>query len=262
MAYIHRARNPSIYAALGARGGAGWGWRLDRSHPLAFGLNGLWLGSGIVDAISPTTLTVGFRNLVTSERLSSNVAAISGEIGPLGPVLNVTGATGQVSTHSSDTSDFGAQKEITLAVVGALLSSTNVGVCALRESGTVRNSLGFTASGSLLPRYAVNYGSLRNVNALDPAWGSLGEVHSLVGVTRAVDDHELFVDGVSVRTGTANAGTGAVSRNQIIIGQTGGNNGRSFDFVQVACWERPLTSDEVAWWNAEPFAMLLPGGLE
>lgn len=260
MAYIHRARNPSIYMALGARGGPGWGWRFDQTHMLAFGLVGLWMGGGIIDDLSAGGFTVGVRNLVSGARLMHNTTANPGAgIGPLGPHFETVGTAGMLNSLIED---FGDGREFTIAVLGRPIALTGgTGICAARHSGGVRNALLFTGSNTT-PRYSANYGTNVTVTAAGDAWSHADEIHSILGVSRAADDHELFVDGVSVASSTSSAGTTVVGRNQQIIGQTAGGNGRNFQFTQVAYWNRALTSDEIAWWSAEPFAMLLPGSLE
>lgn len=231
-----------------------YGWRhpltapgprvvLDRSHPMAAGLWGLWLfGRGV---------GYGAGEILTGQPGPLN-GSVNYAVGPAGPCLQSAGNGGVFQQNLTANSSVA----FTIAMLAAYGSNGALG--ALRASGTVRNA--FThLSGA--PQYTVNYGTTVTLSGTSSAPGDMGMPFVWIGTTRSATDHQLFINGISEATSTTNCGATSPGRNQLLMGQTGGGNGGSGQTMYSwFAWERAFSAEEARAFADDPYGLLIPEG--
>lgn len=243
----------------GRRGGVPPLWSevsIDRAHPLAAGLVGFWLlarGSG------GSGQNPWGRNLLTGVAAPLNGNGNTGLIvSAAGRAMRLGGVNGGLYANGLET--YGASGLIPFTIASrqsAPAIGANNGFWSVRTAGTQRNGFGIGAGAAYT--YNVNYGTARAVTAAEAMVADTPR--TLIGTTRAANDHELFIDGESAATGSLSPGTSPGQRNQVIIAQRGGGDGLgNVDFVFCAAWERGFSAEEAALFSADPYAFLVPEG--
>lgn len=242
-----RARFPDLWTPRGVYQSP---FQIDDANPLSRELVGYWRGGFLAPA-------GGLTNLVSGVRAAPNSTQAAPGVGADGVFYETIGNGG---IFANGNENLGNGVAFTLAARLTVTSLTGgAGLVAVRNVGTLRNALLFTGSNTT-PRYQVSYGAgAQNVDDTADRIANVGDAITIVATSRSQTDHEVYVDGVSRATSTADAGSSSGGRTAILIGQTAGGNGRNnIRWYWLAAWFRGMDADEARWLHEEPTALLRP----
>jgi hypothetical protein len=243
---LHKARNPGLWTPKSTRTGA---WFFDRSHPLARGMTSYY-AAGVGDGLMDLTGNAGRATPVGSP------TRVPGPMG--GPAWEFNGSS-QYLDLGSAASFYG--NTTTLAAVCTPASS----------SGSLGSLIGrWFGSGSWGVAIQVNSNLTQSRFGVSGSENTLGSdfrftanrTFSVVGTFDATASTAQVWTGNVVNT--LSSQTLAFSSQPMSIGAV--NSGGSYvwyfaGLIHVAAtWSRALSMQEAAWFDAEPYSMLIPAG--
>ena len=230
-------KNPSWLTGIARQGNA--------KHPSLF--------QGLEFAISPELGNTG----ETLRDLSGHGAHLplwsspSWVAGPHGPMLDCSSNYAEVVSGVADYLGF----ERTMVAWGELDTSGFRHIFNWASSASANYSMLQTnTSGHVRWRAFGSGGTVSIVNS-DINYAGTG-LHCFVGVTRASNEHELWVDGELVNTGTTNILAYTGSSTFTIGDLYGGSGDWDGRIGTCAAYRRALTAQEIALWSSRPTAWL------
>ena len=240
MPILHKARNPDLWTPqMMPRGRV----RLDREHPLARGLLGVWFFG---ETVAPV-------NMVTGRPVTSFATNFTMGVSPFGRGARTEGSyvwnLGPCNTVYAANTTIGMVRHVTAiatnsAAFGDAVAS-DTGSCWLPFSGTIYWDFPDRAGGITATMPAAH------VSGAMEAWvfhgGSAG---------RGIWRNGVAVSDVSSPTGTASPS----ATNGFTLNGHPGGSGIDQTMHLFCTWSRQLSASEIVRWSAEPFSFLLPVG--
>lgn len=229
---------PRLYAPRSKPKGA----ELDRDHPLARGLVGLWTfseagGAAVYDKVA------GYVGSVTSPAWTG---------GPIGAALSFDGSSTAVNAGNVCA---GLTTGLTIAVWFYWNAQQNTqAVLVDKGAGSQEYRLKFTGGNTLALDVPGTYPN--NETATSSAI-SAGTWHFAVATNNAGGVGVIYVDGQQARVNNSFVAPGAATSVPLFFGNySGGSAYFNGKIAYVGIWNRALSAQEVTALTAEPFTML------